>query len=44
MFLIAIAVIAAICVGVAIWRMRRKGPDEHEPGATAEIDPGTQSL
>ena len=43
-FLIAIAVIAAICVGVAIWRMRRKGPDEREPGATTEIDPGTQSL
>ena len=43
-FLIAIAVLAAICVGVAIWRMRRKGPDEHEPGATTEIDPGTQSL
>ena len=43
-FLIAIAVLAAVCVGVAIWRMRR-GDDGPGPGGTrSTTEPGTQSL
>jgi cobalamin biosynthesis Mg chelatase CobN len=42
-FLIAIAVLAAACVGVAIWRMRRSGGGTGgESRSTTE--PGTQSL
>jgi hypothetical protein len=42
-FLIAVAVLAAACVGVAIWRMRRSGGG---PGGESRStsEPGTQSL
>jgi cobalamin biosynthesis Mg chelatase CobN len=46
-FLIVIAVLAAACVGFAIWRMRRSddtdGDQAPDQAPTREVDPGTQS-
>jgi cobalamin biosynthesis Mg chelatase CobN len=42
-FLIAIAVLAAVCVGLAVWRMRRSDRDKGD-AATREIDPRAHSL
>jgi cobalamin biosynthesis Mg chelatase CobN len=43
-FLIAIAVLAAACVGVAIWRMRRSGGGGTGGETRSTTEPGTQSL